>query len=65
MDRVEPPGNAGRQHRALHLPAVRRPGIPHARGAVRKLVVAVGDHPDRADVFAVCDWRRLAARDGQ
>ena len=49
----------------LHFSAVRALCLPDAGGTLRKLVAAPGDHPDRADVPALCHPGRLGARHGQ
>jgi multidrug efflux pump len=54
-----PAGDAG-QYGALRVPAVRAAGLPRARRALRELVAAARDHPDRAAVPAVRDRRHLA-----
>ncbi len=66
-DRVDgphlPAGHAG-QHRAVRFPAVRAARLPGALGALRELVAAARDHPDRAAVPAVRDRRHLARQHG-
>ena len=56
---------AGRQHRALHLPALHPLRLAHAFRGVRELRALDGDHPHRADVPALRHRRRLAAAHGQ
>ena len=62
VDGARLPGAADRQHGDLHLRALGAVRLPGARGAVRKLVAAARDHPDRADGRAVGADRRDAAR---
>ena len=65
MDRTGLSGRDGRQHGAVHLPALHALRLPHALGGVRELRAFVGDHPHRADVPAVRHRRRLFQRAGQ
>src|SRR5262249_46214776 len=58
------PRRGGPAHQA-GLPAGRPVRLPDAGGPVRELVAAAGDHPDRADVFAGGDHRRVADGPGQ
>ena len=61
MDRARLPGEARRQHRRCCVfVASRGVRVPGAGGAVRELVAAAGDHPDRADVPARRDHRRAS-----
>ena len=60
VDRPHLPGDPRRQHRGARVPAVRAARVPGARRAVRELHAAARDHPDRADVPAVRDRRRVA-----
>ena len=47
-------------YRRCRVRAVRAAGVPDSCRAVRELVAAARDHPDRADVPAVLDARRVA-----
>ena len=53
MDRARLPGAADRQHRIFIFAPVGAVRLPGAGGAVRELVAAARDHPDRADGRAV------------
>ena len=53
VDRAHLSAEARRQHGHPRLPAVRAARVPGARRAVRELVAAARDHPDRADVPAL------------
>ena len=51
----------GREHRDDNLRLGGAAGVSGVGGTIRELVVAVGDHPRRADVHVECDGQRRAS----
>ena len=64
VDRIDVVPVASGQHGHVGFRAGRGVGLPGAGGPVRKLVVAAGGDPGRADVPVVFGRRRAVGQDG-
>jgi hydrophobe/amphiphile efflux-1 (HAE1) family protein len=62
VDRAHLPAGDRRQHRDPGVPDLRAAGVPGARREIREPVPAARHHPDRPDVPALGDCRRVAQR---